>query len=943
MAQNMETPALPPLGPLQIHLTQQPAQMGAGNGGGVGQFGGKDAIHNFIQDIWFQYSSMGDAQRGQLLKGLIARSSTKQLDLISTFVNAHTHTSCPYLWAKSDHEIMATEQRHGRTDRFSSTELGLDGGTHLPSHINANLYIKLLNTNYDCTELTKQSQKAGPDTMRNMLGFLSERCKKLQSLITCMRTISTEQSADKCFGLLLDCALTNTDGRWITLYLLDDSRRKLLPRVSNWNKNAQDALDVDRVFCTTQVLKGEIGNLYNVKGSDLYTNELDETYGKIEVECIVSVPMFSQSNHVVGVLEIINKVSGSPYFGAEDEFVLKSLASMWTLRLDSVRTTHDTIRKVDDMQILLKTASNMSSEMELGDLTITIMNTVKELLGAERCTLFILDREKQELWSAVAQGTAEIRIPHNRGIAGHVVQTGELLSIPDAYSDPRFNRAIDLKTGYRTRNILCVPMKNSSNKIIGVVQIINKLPESSHFTKDDESLILSFSSLAAETLEKSMAFKKMKENLEASRKTNELLEAVALYTPGVVVTIDASGNVIRVNQPDKLDEPIWIPESQPIKYEQFFGEANPQLLVDISRAMLTKNTTVYGQEYEWIVNENVKRINYRINQIVLSGGLGAIVVVEEITESLRIKSIISRQDLSLEWRAVVYLHDGNGYMPPAIVNKLMEDRARLEGIRQKGSVVQINLEDYCVQSDLMSPTTGIAVLNRFYTYMLESLVSEQGILDHYAGESCQALFGLPFGKSDDAVRAVRFAFKVRVFLEEFNLKNVKLGASKLDYGIGITTGTLLAGLIGSTKRQDYSVVGDSCAIAKLLESATKTYGTIILICDRTQDEVREKFHLREVDTISSGKGKPVTVYEVLAPIDIELSHDNMTSLICFELGLAEYRAQKWQGAISHFKKAVQLTDDRPSKLFIERCRAIMEGRCTIPTIWNGVWVLNNHQ
>ena len=129
------------------------------------------------------------------------------------------------------------------------------------------------------------------------------------------------------------------------------------------------------------------------------------------------------------------------------------------------------------------------------DLINVIMKTAQDLVAAERCALFIIDKEKEELWSRLARGASEIRFPMRMGIAGHVAMTGEILNIPDAYSDSRFNRSVDMKTGYRTRNILCIPMRNTKGEVIGVTQVINKTPEGASFSKDDEQQLFSFSAL----------------------------------------------------------------------------------------------------------------------------------------------------------------------------------------------------------------------------------------------------------------------------------------------------------------------------------------------------------------------------------------------------------------------------------------------------------------
>ena len=108
-------------------------------------------------------------------------------------------------------------------------------------------------------------------------------------------------------------------------------------------------------------------------------------------------------------------------------------------------------------------------------------------MGADRSSIFLLDEERQELWSRVAlgMGRREIRFPADRGVAGFVVRTGTLLNVPEPYDDPRFNPAVDRQTGYRTRSILCAPLRARGGRIIGALQVLNKVGGGA-FTVDDE-------------------------------------------------------------------------------------------------------------------------------------------------------------------------------------------------------------------------------------------------------------------------------------------------------------------------------------------------------------------------------------------------------------------------------------------------------------------------
>ena len=147
----------------------------------------------------------------------------------------------------------------------------------------------------------------------------------------------------------------------------------------------------------------------------------------------------------------------------------------------------------------------------------TIAEETKTAMNADRCTVFLYDKENNELYSKVATGldTEELRIPADKGIAGHVVKTGETINIKDAYNDERFNPEVDKQTGYRTKTILCIPIKNFNQEIIGVFQVINKFDE--YFTPDDEDLLVAIASSAGISLENAKLFEKQNKMIEEQK------------------------------------------------------------------------------------------------------------------------------------------------------------------------------------------------------------------------------------------------------------------------------------------------------------------------------------------------------------------------------------------------------------------------------------------
>lgn len=167
---------------------------------------------------------------------------------------------------------------------------------------------------------------------------------------------------------------------------------------------------------------------------------------------------------------------------------------------------------------LSKIARTVNAEANLDKLLITIAEQTRLVLNADRCTVFLYDKDKNELWSKVALGmeSEEIRFSADKGFAGYVVKTGETIKIKDAYNDSRFNKEIDKHTGYKTYNLLCMPIRNIKFEIIGVFQVLNK--KDGDFTDSDEDILLAIGTNAGIAIENNLLFSIQQKMLEEQQK-----------------------------------------------------------------------------------------------------------------------------------------------------------------------------------------------------------------------------------------------------------------------------------------------------------------------------------------------------------------------------------------------------------------------------------------
>lgn len=203
------------------------------------------------------------------------------------------------------------------------------------------------------------------------------------------------------------------------------------------------------------------------------------------------------------------------YAEIQDEYNLLKLIKERISQLEG----ETCVGKRDPLVALLKIGQTVAAETDINVLLKVIAEETKSAIQADRCSVFLYDKERDELWSKVALGmdSQEIRFPANKGLAGHVVKTGEHINIQDAYQDNRFNKEIDLQTGYKTKTILCMPIKNLKQEIIGAFQVLNKL--NGFFTDEDEDLLVAIGSSAGIALENAQLFKKQQEMFFEQKQT----------------------------------------------------------------------------------------------------------------------------------------------------------------------------------------------------------------------------------------------------------------------------------------------------------------------------------------------------------------------------------------------------------------------------------------
>jgi adenylate cyclase len=647
------------------------------------------------------------------------------------------------------------------------------------------------------------------------------------ALFEVMCSLAAERDLNTLLQKIMEKTSAVMDADRSTLFVVDEVRGELWSKVAQGAAMSEIRVPLGSGIAGHVAATGETVNIQDAYQDPRFNPEVDRRTG-YRTRTILCMPMRRRDSKILGVIQVLNKRRGT--FTPEDEAMLEAFASGAAIAIRNAMLNEELAKRMRTSEVLLNVMRAVSSELEIDQLLQKIVTTTSEVMNADRCTLFLVHRKSGELWSRVAQGTAmnEIRVPRGMGIAGHVAVTGETVNIRDAYQDPRFNPEVDRRTGYRTKTILCMPLKNDQGEIIGVMQVLNK--KDGVFTDEDERMLGALGSQTAIALENSRLFEEVRfmKNYNDSILRTMATGVVTLDPDGRVAFANAAG--LRIFSRAESYEP-----GRPFA-ELFHGEDNPALVAGVEQGLRGEAFTAYEFQYhkgdDEILNVNLHVLPLRHAE--KNRSLGVVVIAEDITQEQRLMGTLCR------------------YMTRSLAEQILKDRDKLKlgGNRSVVAVLFSDIRDFTTISENSTAEEVVALLNEYFSRMIDPIFEYEGTLDKYIGDAIMAVFGAPVNRVDDGLRAVRAALEMRRALRRFNQDRTARGLPPIGNGIGITKGEAISGNIGSEVRMDYTVIGDTVNIAARLEGLTKNYEFKILVNEEIYREIKG-----EIDCVDLGYAK----------------------------------------------------------------------------------------
>jgi len=667
---------------------------------------------------------------------------------------------------------------------------------------------------------------------------------------------------------------------------------------------------------------------------------------------LLSLPLSNKQKNIVAFVQLINKLKPEANpdqplektidnhgFTQDDEKRFYQASAWIRSTVERCQALYAEIKKQEVFIGFIKAIHRISQGgLNFDAIRQLIIQEANELMNADRSRLWLIDQERQELWTMVEteEGSAhEKRHGIGVGFVGKVAESGKALNIPfDLYIHPGVDRIKkrDCHTGYRTCSLLYMPILTPDNEVLGVLELINKKkrgyfsaydPDSwpippdifkASFSQADQQLMGAFALQVGIALQNSRQFASLKQQEQMQRLILKTLDNGVIYT-------DATGRIITVNEKahqllksDEVDgvEGSWIGDFIQVKESNF---------AHLVQGALTEHQD-YQAPHTVIAGDQEQPIDLSIRSIAENNGshnfYGLVVVLKEInsTSSAQLPTYHQvSQELTQEF---LRKYDIQLFAHPNV------------------AILCADIQGYTSLMDDMEAETVVSMLNHYCELMVETVLKYQGTLNQYIGDALIAVFDTSLPLSDRAWYAVQAAIDMRQQLAEFNRNHLTPQQPMPRLGIGIHAGRIHLNQNGSQP----PLSGDIVNFTSLLEQVSRDYGCDIIISETIYNHCRDRIWVRELDRLPvKSKPQSLAIYELMGLRSQSLSSQQEQIIDHYEKGRRYYLNQQFALAIGEFSQVLEMDGgDKAARLHIQRCLYWLDS--PPPPNWDGVWTLS---
>ena len=520
-------------------------------------------------------------------------------------------------------------------------------------------------------------------------------------------------------------------------------------------------------------------------------------------------------------------------------------------RLAASSTTAD--RELAKLRTLGRVAETVNSSLELDVVLRSVLDTAVEVMKAERGFLMIANADgKLELTTTYGIDRATVEgddMRPSQTTVRRVFETGEPIVTTDAQQDPRFNVNLSVRA-LRLRSIICVPLAIKA-RTIGVVYLDSRVAPGL-FSPHDPDLLTAFANQAALAIENARLFDALRAQVVEISRLEQLQARILGSITSGVITVDGRGAIASFN--DAAAETFGIPGSTMIgKPVRALEALIPGITTILSDNVMPAKPAELEAHHP---TRGDLQLEVRTALLDLPDGTGThgwAIAVTDLTERRKLERLHAAD---VEQRRAI----GDAfarYLAPHVVEQLMRapGGVALGGERATATILFADIVGFTELADRLDAERVVDILNHFFSAAVQIVFEHDGLLDKFYGDGLMVVFGPPRVRDDDAARALAVAEALHSAAS-----TIQADGKPLQLAIGIATGEVVAGHIGSPKRMDYTVIGDAANLASRLQGAAPPGATYA--DDRTYERLAQRPAAEKLIAKIRGKAEPVTIFAI---------------------------------------------------------------------------------
>jgi len=669
--------------------------------------------------------------------------------------------------------------------------------------------------------------RAAMDKLQSRINEQDREHMQVRGLFSVGRAINSTLELDTLLSLVIETILNVTGAERAFLMLLEGEQQALAIKVARGiDKSAQAGADFQISRSIAERVAREQTAVLTTNAQEDTRFQAQQSIINFSLRSILCVPL-RVKRKTIGVIYADNRVK-SGLFSVRDRDILLAFADQAAVAIENARLFSETRQRLSELTMLQEVGEVLTRTLDIEVVMQTICReALRNITTANKIVIHLLDGSESELIARAIACRSEIAVRlrnfrRGQGLVGLALEERRTLNVPETSEEPHF-----LDTGSGLRSLVVAPLV-VGDRVLGTLTADSLQPNS--FDERAVRLLNALADQAAIAIENARLFEELRRNIAEVSALKGFQDNIFASIPSAVITIDMDNCITTFNR--AAEKILGLSASDVIHHQ--IGD----VLNALGGTELPLLLATVKQQDEPLIAQELRRVVPTRGLVSLSMSLSTL---RDASAATRLGVAIVMDDLTEKKKLQAREEMFGRYLAPSVIKRLPDDprELKLGGTRQAVSILFADIRGYSTYSERLTPELLVDILNQYLSLSAQAILAEEGTLDKFMGDAVMAFWNAPEEQPDHTLRAVRAAWRMREAIAEHHLRVPP--EQQLSFGVGLHTGNVVVGNIGTERALNYTAIGDAVNLAKRLQEGAAARQIVLsdamLQCVQDQVEV----------------------------------------------------------------------------------------------------------